>query len=878
MSSRASWSRLPLILALFATAACTGARGGGSDPVVIPSGIPHELARERAAAISGVEYDLSFDLRGTDRTLGHAVVRFDRRDAGDLVMDFRGITLDAVTANGREVRDYRWKNGHVVIPAGYLQPGRNQVAYRFASPVAPAGAGVLRFEDVADGSVYLYTLLVPADAHQLFPSFDQPDLKAVFRLEILAPGDWSVVSNAPLGDTLRLSGAMRWRFAATDPISTYLLAFAAGPWRQWSAETGRPFTLYARESRSSQVDADELIRLHAQGLEWLEEYFGIPHPFAKLDAVLAPAFPFGGMEHPGSIFYNENQFVFREPPTLDQRLGRLSTLHHELAHLWFGDLVTMRWFDDLWLKEGFSTYMAARMQEALLPGTGAWKTFYLRNKPLAYAVDASSGTTPVWQELSNLDLAKTNYGPIVYNKAPAILKQLEFLVGEAAFRDGMQRFLRAHAYGVADWRDLLAAISASSGIPLDDFGEHYILRAGLPIVEARLRAADGRIRDLRLVQRPARRLEGDSGAPWPGRVAVLLGYSDREDVLLPVTFEGEETIVPAAVGLPIPDFVFPNHGDFGYGIFLLDPWSARYLRQAVGSLADPLLRAMVWGALWDMVRASRIDPTEYLEIVLRELPFEGDEQIASALLHHLALGLDRYVPGGRTAGLRERAEQVLLERVECESLPYGARKASLDAWIALARSERARLLMTEYLDGPRRFAGQPVGQPTRWALVRALVALNHPDGAARLASERARDRSADSERMAFVTGAARPVPRAKADYFARFFSDDRLNEDWVTASLEAFLHPEHAALTLPYLRPALERLEWIRDHRRIFFLPRWIQAFVGGRADEEALLVVDRYLAEHPGLAPDVRRKLLQARDELERTVLVRQQALARAD
>ena len=235
------------------------------------------------------------------------------------------------------------------------------------------------------------------------------------------------------------------------------VAFAAGPWATWeSAPAGRrAITLYARRARAAEVDADSLIGANRDALEWLEEYFGIPYPFAKLDMLLAPAFPFGGMEHPGAIFYNESRFVFREPPTWSDRLGRDATIYHEVAHQWFGDLVTMRWFDDLWLKEGFSTYVAARMQDELDPGSEAWKTFYLRNKPLAYATDQTSGTTPVWQELPNLDLAKSNYGPIVYNKAPAILKQLNHLVGEEAFRAGLGDLLREHAYANMTWRDLL---------------------------------------------------------------------------------------------------------------------------------------------------------------------------------------------------------------------------------------------------------------------------------------------------------------------------------------------------------------------------------------------------------------------------------------
>ncbi|HYW09894.1 MAG TPA: M1 family aminopeptidase, partial [Longimicrobium sp.] len=470
-------------------------------------GISLELARHRAATLSAVSYSIALDVTARDTAVGNVRMEFERAaGAGDLVLDFRGPRLGRVAVNGATVTDGEWARGHLRIPERHLRAGHNRVEADFAAAIAPAGAPIIRSDDAQDGATYLYTLLVPADANALFPCFDQPDLKARVRARITAPAGWTVVANGALEG--RGAGGTEWSFAATEPISTYLIAFAAGPWATWeSAPAGeRPVTLYARSSRRAEVDADSLIRANRRAAVWLEQFFGVPFPFARLDALLAPAFPFGGMEHVGTIFYNESQFVFREPPTLPQRLGRESTIYHEVAHQWFGDFVTMKWFDDLWLKEGFATYLAARMQAELDPNSGAWKTFYLRNKPLAYATDATSGTTPVWQELANLDLAKSNYGPIVYNKAPSILKQLEFMVGDSAFRAGVHLFLTRHAYGNATWRDLLAAIETTSGVPMRRFGEQYILRAGLPVVETGLELDGGRIRSLRLTQRPARAL------------------------------------------------------------------------------------------------------------------------------------------------------------------------------------------------------------------------------------------------------------------------------------------------------------------------------------------------------------------------------------
>jgi aminopeptidase N len=837
---------------------------------MLEPGISRALARHRSATLSGVRYDLTLDLTEEERASGEVTITVERRSgAGDLVLDFRGLSIEGVSANGRAVTDFVWQDEHILVPERHLSSGPNRLELRFSTAIAPAGTSIIRFSEPADNAEYLYTLLVPADANQLFPSFDQPDLKAVFQMHLTVPDGWSVVANGPLEERAAVPGGYRWTFAETRPISTYLAAFAAGPWTKWedAPEGERPINLYARRSQREVVDAEVQIRSNREALLWLEDYFDIEYPFQKYDILLAPAFPFGGMEHPGAVFYNESRFLFREPPTLPQRLGRDATIYHEVAHQWFGDLVTMEWFDDLWLKEGFSTYIAARMQQDLSPASGAWKTFYLRNKPLAYAVDQTSGTTPVWQSLGNLNLAKSNYGPIVYNKAPAIIKQLEYLVGEEAFRSGLQLFLRRHAYANATWSDLLGALEESSGESLTAFGEQYILRAGMPVIEPLLRIENGRIAELRLAQRPARTLPGDTGGWWPGRVRVRLAYSASEDVVLTVSFSGDTTVVEGAEGLPAPDFIFANDDDHGYGIFLLDPRSAEYLSSRVGAVEDDLLRAMTWGAFWDLVRQPRLAPGRFVEMVMNELPREQDEQIAAHLLNRATRALESYLEPASRVSLQARFEHMLLAQMTQPSLEYGIRKASLDAFIATARTPAAMEVLRQLLAEERDFDGAPLLQPSRWSAVGTLLALGHPAADSLYAEEVIRDSSAEAPRRAFAFGASAPSAAVKADYFRRYFEDESLNEEWVTASLAAFNHPEHEILTLPYLRPALERLPWIQQNRRIFFLPQWISSFVGAHRTPEALEIVDRFLADHPELAPDLRSKVLQSRDELERTV-----------
>lgn len=846
--------------------------GSGPGP-----GIAHALAERRARQIANVRYDLSLDLTGEDSAIGDAVIRFDRvAGSGDLVLDFRGAGLSELMVNGRPLTTEARADGHLTLPQALLRTGANRVTARFATPIAASGAAIIRYRDDKDGGVYLYTLLVPSDANLLFPCFDQPDLKARFRWALTAPADWTVIANGPLAEKIAAGATMRWRFAETEPISTYLAAFAAGPWTHWTSApaAGRPISLFARRSRRAEVDAAAQIAANRAALDWLADWFAIPYPFAKLDLVLAPAFPFGGMEHVGAVFYNEDRFVFREPPTLPQRVNRDATIYHEISHQWFGDFVTMRWFDDLWLKEGFSTYMAARIQAELQPESNAWTSFLLSTKTPAYRADATSGTQALWQPLDNLDAAKSNYGPIVYNKAPAVIKQLAFLVGEDGFRRGLRDFLRGHGYGNATWQDLLGAIGTASGVDLGAFGRHYMLRAGLPRVDTKLVPAGDRIGALTLVQRPVRASPGDPEGAWPMKVRVRLGYHDRDDVVLNAAFDGTTARLPGAAGLPMPDYVWANDEDQGYGLFLPDERTIAWIVARVGTVADPLLRALLWSGLWDSVRDLRVAPDRYVTVLLNHLPGERDEQISRTILARGATALDLYLPDAEAASLRPRWEAALLARIDDPQLGYGLRKDALDRLVATARTPLALARLRDFLAGRAMLAGAAIRQPTRWAIVRRLIALGAPDAAALFAAEQRQDRSSEAVKDAFVAHAATPDRSVKAAYFTRYFDDATLNEAWASESLGAFNAIEQAALTLPFLRPALDRLEWIRQNRRIFFLPAWIEAFVGGQADPAALAVIDGFLAARPALPIDIRRKLLTARDELALTVRIRRAAL----
>ncbi|HTE47755.1 MAG TPA: M1 family aminopeptidase, partial [Gemmatimonadaceae bacterium] len=736
-------SRLASWAALFSALVMTSA--GTADPLIGP-GVSRQLATERSRLLSDVRYDLRLSLQAPDTARGSIVVQFDAKRSADVILDFRGPSLSNVAVNGAANGAKPAFNGaHLRVPASAIRVGKNTISADFTTPIAPAGASIIKFHDDKDGSDYLYTLLVPSDANLLFPCFDQPDLKARLTLALTVPAKWHALANGVTQRVDTTNGLATYRFRETDPLPTYLFAFAAGPWKEFAASPTTP-AFWVRASRASEVEVDSLQAQVGSALSSLAKYFGVPYPFQQFQYMLSPAFPFGGMEHPGVTMFNEESFIYREPPTLTQRLGRRATIYHEVAHHWFGDDVTMRWFDDLWLKEGFATYMAAKMQDIEgLPNP--WMSFYLRNKPAAYDVDQTSGTTPVWQELANLDQAKSNYGAIVYNKAPGILKQLNYLVGDTAFRAGVHNFLVTHPYGNATWNDLLAAIGNASHRSLGDWGKQYILRPGMPVLEQRLDIADGKIRRLTLVQHPAQKLSGRG--VWPMRTELTLYSGGAASLSLPVEIKAETTVVTAATGRTAPDFVFANANDNAYGLVMLDAHSTQWLQAHIGDVRDPFLRAMLWGALWDLLRDARLPPTEFIATAVRELPGERDEQIASGIVSRLGRSAGTYLSATQQAALLGQVEALLLSGASNAQNSYGLRKSQLDAYLGAARTPAALARLTSWLDSTST-AGLPLRQPTRWSIVTRLIERGAANTDALLANEVRHDTTANGKRSAFV--------------------------------------------------------------------------------------------------------------------------------
>ncbi|HVF86141.1 MAG TPA: M1 family aminopeptidase, partial [Pyrinomonadaceae bacterium] len=488
-----------LLAILSGVVMCGQLRGNEQENAAgVGAGVPRELARFRNAHYRDVRYALDVEIApGAELLTGTLELRLTTdAEKNDLVLDWRIVKHPAgqaearvseIAVNNRAANAARFVNEHIVIPHTYLVKGENIVRMRFASPISASGSAVTRYRDREDGREYIYTLFVPSDASTAFPCFDQPDLKARFRLTVTAPHAWKVISNTSAGmKTFDVAPrASRWHFDETEPISTYVFAFAAGEFEEFRDESSPHHTrLFVRKSKLERARKElaEVFRLNREALQFFAGYFDYKFPFPKYDLVVIPEFAYGGMEHAGATFLREEAILFPTDPTANDLIARAELMFHEAAHQWFGDLVTMRWFDDLWLKEGFATFMAYKAVEALLPQYGAWKVFHQRTKPLAYLTDVTKGTTPIFQEIPNLSAAKSAYGNIVYRKAPSLLRQAEFYLGADKFQESVRSFVKEHAYKNAEWGDLVRAFERSSGMKLDVWADAWVKRRGMPDV------------------------------------------------------------------------------------------------------------------------------------------------------------------------------------------------------------------------------------------------------------------------------------------------------------------------------------------------------------------------------------------------------------
>jgi aminopeptidase N len=916
-------------------------------PPVEP-GVSHELAKWRAARYSYVRYKLNLTLEKMSPVLkGTMEIRVKVSEPGavatgsttPIILDWRRIkghegksTIANVMVNGKAVSvSSNWPPAnaggsdygeHLIFRDGVV-PGENVIKLDFTSPILTSGSAITRYVDKEDGAEYIYSLFVPSDASTAFPVFDQPDLKAKFKLFVSLKNlpARNVVSNTQkLGEFVGRNGIHSVEFAETLPISTYVFSFAAGNFLEYfepgseGDKISRTFyddgsstvyeprksdrRVYVRQSQEQKFKphAAEVFRLNREGIKFLESYFDYKFPFPKYDIVLIPEFPFGGMEHAGATFLRESSVIFPQEPTKNDYISRANVIFHEAAHQWFGDTVTMKWFDDLWLKEGFAEFMAYKTLEKVMPEYNAWKVFYERNKQAAYLTDSTKGTTPIYQEIANLNAAKSAYGNIVYRKAPSFLKQAEFYISEEKFQAGIRSFIKKYEFSNAGWEDLVLELAGYRNSHVYEFVNPFVTGAGVPVIRFN--------RDT-----PAHSSWENNGGhfsvatdaigytysenfkkhkTWGMEVKLLLRYEDDSIVETKRIHAGNGYLMQFPrqfdeLGRPKDKFekpvlIFPNVGDFGYGIFLLDDKSRYYVLKNIQNEKDDFLRTMMWGSLWDSVREAELDPKEYVELVVKNINSEIDESTIQTLLARASIAMTYYLseppalPGTAAAGGSQfgaKIEAVLIDGMQ-NAPTLGQRITFYRAFLNVASTGNARRILREILNSKFQILDLKLKTKDRFDIVTRLLILNDPDAPALLAGLEKTETSDEAKRYAYAAKAGIATADNKAKYWNDFTVNKEISESWIEAAFGPLNSTRHTDLTLPYLERALKELPNHKRNRKIFFVNGWLAAFIGGQRDEKALAIVNKFLADNPNLDKDLRLKILENVDLIERAVKIR--------
>jgi len=739
--------------------------------------LTRDEAAARAALVDVDAYEVALDLTdgsgapGADTFRSRTTVRFACRRPGDgTVIDLRGAHLRSATLNGAELDVSAYSSEHGLPLPGLAE--HNELVVDADCAYSTTGEGLHRMVDPVDDEVYLYTQFETADAKRVFACFDQPDLKAPYALTVTAPAGWTVVTNTLAERTEADGDAVVHHFATSERISTYLVALVAGPYHvaedAYADEHGRiPLRLLCRASLAEHLDAERLFRETKEGFGFFHREFATPYPFGKYDQIFVPEFNAGAMENAGAVTILED-YVFRSRVTRYLYERRNETVLHEMAHMWFGDLVTMRWWDDLWLNESFATYASVIAQAEASEYTDAWTTFANVEKSWAYRQDQLPSTHPVAADMVDLETVDTNFDGITYAKGASVLKQLVAYVGREPFMAGLRAYFAEHAWGNAEFADLVRALEAASGRDLSGWADQWLRTTGINPISVEVEAApDGRtIARATVVQGPA---SPGAGELRTHRLAVGLYSRDRDGHVVrtdsvELDVDGERTEVPELAGAPLPDLLLPNDADLTYCSVRLDERSLRTALDSVEHVTDSLARTLCWSALWEMTRDARLPAREFVAVVCRAIGAEPHIGVVQKVLTQSRTALARYADPGWSAasGWRMLADAMLGAARDAEA-GGDHQLAFVTTLCACPLADEHARALGMLLDSGAEDAGLPglvVDTDLRWTVLTALVAAGHADPH-RIDEELARDDTAGGVRRAATARASVPAAEAK---------------------------------------------------------------------------------------------------------------------
>ena len=760
------------------TAATIAPASAADTPRAANTYLTEQDAAARSARVSNVAYALDFTLTGKADFAGTSRIDFDLQDtAAALTIDLDKASVASVTVNGKRV-DAAYNQFFLTIAAADLVKGRNSVVVQYTRPHSTNGEGLHRMVDPADGKVYTYSHFEPAAAHQMFALFDQPDLKATFALTVTAPADWVVVSTRRESAVTAGGGdgtdrtTRRWTFPTSKVLSPYNFSLHAGPYKIWEDNSGPyPMRLLARQSVAAQVEPEDWFKFTKDGLTFFDQYFGVPYQWEKYDQILVPDFLYGAMENAGAVTFGERGFLHQSKATQAQREGLAGTIMHEMAHQWFGDLVTMKWWNGLWLNESFASFMGTMATAEATEFKHAWLAFYAGGKQAAYATDQSLATHPIEVPVASTANAFDNIDAITYSKGASTLMQLRHLLGAEVFRKGVHNYLEKYAFKNARLDDFIGSLGEAAGRDLKPWTRQWLYEAGVNTIAADYRCSAGKVSSFSLRQ------SATASLPTLREQRVQVATFKRSDAGLAltakaaVTYQGAVTAVPELVGSACPDLVYPNYEDWGFAKVQLDKKSFATAQASVAGVTDPLLRSMLWQSLWDGVRAGQLPLNDFIRTALANAPQERDYTLLGSVLGMLGssrqyLDAMQAAPA-YAAATRAQMEEVSWRAVEANSDNSNFQRRWFGFYVSTASSEGALKRLAGLLDGSVKVAGLQIGQDQRWNLVTRLNRFAYPGSQALIALEQQRDKSDAGQAQALAATVVRPDPATKREWLAK---------------------------------------------------------------------------------------------------------------
>jgi aminopeptidase N len=837
----------------------------------VAANLTRDEARERAALISGVTYQVELDLTGGDTTFRSvSTIRFECAQPGaGTFLNLAAPEVRSITLNGSGISPDDAFDGERVAVGGLAAV--NELVITAECAYSRSGEGLHRFTDPADGNVYMYSDLETFDAHRIYACFDQPDLKASYELSVLAPEGWLVVSNmAPDTDggtaVADRPGARRWHFPPTPVMSTYITHVSAGPYHVVRDEhDGIPLGIFCRQSLAPYLDPDEIFQVTREGFDFYHAAFGITYPFGKYDQLFVPEFKEGAMENAGAVTFLED-YVFRSRVTDFSREARGETILHEMAHMWFGDLVTMRWWDDLWLNESFATWAGTIAQAEATRWNHAWTTFAQVYKAWAYRQDQLPSTHPIAADIPDIHAVEVNFDGITYAKGASVLKQLVAYVGRENFLAGVRRYFAAHSWGNATLADLLSALEATSGRDLTAWSREWLEAAGVNTLRPSYEVdGAGAFTSFAVLQ------EAAASHPTLRSHRIAIGLYDQTDAglsrrtTIEIDVAGARTEVPELIGQARPDLVLLNDEDLTYAKLRLDDHSLATLVESIGTFTDSLPAALCWAAAYDMCRDAEMPARDYVRLVLGGVDSVKDISVVQTLLRQAALAVRKLTdPSWRAEGLSLMASSL---RSLLESAAPGSdhQLAYARAFAGAATSADDLAVLDGLLSGETVIDGLSVDTDLRWILLRRLVSRG-VKGEAAIDAELATDSTDAGERHAATCRAAIPTAEVKHDTWEDL-TGGKLTIAMFRAVLGGFADPDAEELLTPYAPAYFDAVgdvwrEWSSAMAQDFVSGAYAVNPVS-RATVEA---TDAYIVAHQPPAA-LRRLLIEGRDEVLRAL-----------